>query len=694
MQFSKFRARQAGMLALTTAILIACGGGGGGGEVSNTSAASNRIASDTSTTQETDLGFGLDSQSLLQKFGYTAQSALSSANVWLTTPDGSAKLTQTNSVAFSTLTSSNDPVITVDPTLKYQPVEGFGASITDSSAEVLYRLSEQNRENLMRSLFDRNTGNGLNILRQPIGGSDFVATAAYTYNDIPADQTDYQMQQFSIAHDEQKILPLLRQAKAINPSIKIIASPWSPPAWMKTNGSLVGGELKDSPEIYKAYALYFVKFIQAYTAAGVRVDAITLQNEPLNRTPLGYPGMHMSTYQQGELIKVLGPALKAANISTKILAYDHNWTVHPDDIAATPPGQPIETEYPAILLSNPQVAPWISGVAYHCYYGSPVRQRELLKAYPKLAMYITECSASKSLGDSAAKAFSDTLRFHARNLEVGGMRNGARTVVNWNIALDPDGNPHVGGCATCIGVVTIGPDQQVTQNAEYYLLGHLSRFVKRGALRIASTSFGTPEWNGQIMSVAFRNPDGSTVLVVHNENDAPKSFSVKLGSQGFSYTLPGGSVATFVWQGQADGENDYKLLDPLQMVATANPPAPTNPCCTVDVAAHMIDDDASTRWASGTGQEPGHYVQVDMGRSMELRRVVLDAGTSAGDYLRGYSVQLSSDGTNWSTPVATGNGAGQITAIDFPCQSARYVRVTSTASVGNWWSLADIRMYR
>jgi glucosylceramidase len=691
MRINKLKLSQLSSLAAIAAILIACGGG----EVSNST--SSGIAATNTTEQtalETDHGLGLDSKTLLEKYGYESQGALTDAKVWLTTPDGSSKLAQTTSVAFVTAPNSSDPIITVDPTLKYQPVEGFGASITDSSAEVLYRLSTQNRANVMRSLFDRNTGNGLNILRQPIGASDFVATAAYTYNDIPADQTDYQMQRFSIAHDEAKILPLLRQAKSINPSIQIIATPWSPPAWMKTNASLVGGELKDSPEIYKAYALYLRKFIQAYGAAGVRVDAITLQNEPQNRTPLGYPGMHMSTYQQAELIKVLGPMLKAAGIKTKILAYDHNWSVHPDDIAATPPGQPVETEYPANLLSNPAAAAWISGVAYHCYFGSPVRQRELLKSYPQLAMYITECSASKSVGDSEAKAFSDTLRFHARNLEVGGMRNGARTVVNWNIVLDPEGNPHVGGCATCIGVLTVGPDQKVTPNAEYYLLGHLARFVKRGALRIASTSFGTPEWNGQIMSVAFRNPDRSTVLVVHNENDAPRSFAVKLGNKGFSYTLPGGSVATFVWQGQADGEKDYKLLDPLQMTATANPPAPTNPCCTVDVAAHMIDDDASTRWSSGTGQVPGQYVQINMGRSTELRRVILDAGTSAGDYLRGYSVQLSADGTNWGTPVATGNGAGQLTTIDFARQTARYVRVTSTASVGSWWSLADIRMYR
>jgi glucosylceramidase len=674
-------------VAAAMLLMTGCGGSSSPEVVDATAQASE------AETPELALGLNAAALSREQAASYRAGQPLSAVQVWITTPDGTAKLQNAGTVLF-TAAPGSPLTITVDPTLKYQPVEGFGASITESSAELLYALTPTNRLAAMRSLFDRKTGNGLNLLRQPIGASDFVVGAAYTYDDLPAGQTDYAMQHFSIARDEQKIVPLLRQARSINPQIKIIATPWSPPAWMKTNGSLVGGELTDTPEIYQAYALYLVKFIQAYARHGIPIDAITLQNEPLNRTPLGYPGMHMSTRQQGLLAQALAPALNAAKLKTRILAYDHNWSVHPDDIAATPPGEPIETEYPSLLYADTNVAPSLGGVGYHCYYGTPVRQRDFIKAHPDVPLYITECSGSKSPTDSDAKVFNDSLRFQARNLEVGGMRNGSRTVINWNLALDPNGNPHAGGCATCLGVVTVAPDQTVTPNAEYYTLGHLSRFVKRGALRIASSSFGTPEWNGQLMSVAFRNPDHSTVLVVHNENDEPMSFAVALGNQGFAYTLPGGALATFVWQGNADGEASYQLLDPLNMVATANPAAPADPCCSVDVASQLIDDDAATRWSSGIGQQPGHYVQVDMGSASNLRRVVLDAGTSAGDFVRGYELFVSNDGVNWGSAVASGSGAGQLTTIDFAPQGARYVRVTSTAAAGSWWSVADLRLYK
>jgi glucosylceramidase len=635
----------------------------------------------------------LDLQEQAQSFGAPGYVAASAVNVWLTTFDGSSKLQSTAPAVFDA-PSASALTITVDPKLRYQPIQGFGASITDSSAEVLYRLTADNRDAAMRALFDPATGNGLSLLRQPIGGSDFVATAAYTYNDLPDGQTDYTMAQFSIAHDEAKILPLVRQAKALNPQLRIIATSWSPPAWMKTNHSLVGGTLIDTPEIYQAYSLYLVKFLQAYQAAGATVSALSLQNEPQNRTPSGYPGMAMTAEEQVKLIKVLGPAIQAAGLKTVILAYDHNWSLHPDDAATTPTGQSTEPEYPSLVMTDPQAAPWIGGVAYHCYFGEPVRQKAFHKAFPNVPLFLSECSGSKSATDLPDKVFKDTLTWHTRNLLVGGLRNWGRSVVNWNLALDPDGRPYVGGCTTCTGVVTVGPSQTVTPNAEYYVLGHLSRFVKTGAMRIASTSFGTTAWNNQIMSVAFRNPDGSTVLLVHNQSDVDRSFAVALADKGFNYTLPRNAVATFTWQGQLANENQFQLVDPAAMVVTANPPAPTNPCCTVDVAEHAGDDDASTRWSSGTGQEPGHYVQLDLGQQTTIKRVVLDAGTSDGDYVRGYELLVSNDGVSWSAPVANGAGSGQLTVIDFAALNTRYVRVVSTSSSGSWWSVADMRVYR
>jgi glucosylceramidase len=621
-----------------------------------------------------------------------AGAALSSppVSVWVTTADGQQKLTEQAPVAFSA-TPPTDLTVTVDPTRTFQAMTGFGGSLTDSSAAVLYSLSPAAREAAMRLLFDPATGDGLDFLRQPIGASDFVATKDYTYDDLPAGQTDYLQRHFSIAHDEAQILPLLRAAERINPRLTIMATPWSPPAWMKTSGSLIGGRLIDDPKIYFSYALYLVKFLAAYRAQGVRVDAITVQNEPQNRHSDTYPGTDMPSFQEEKVIEDLGPMLRAAGLHTKILAYDHNWSEHPNDIAATPPDETADiNDYPQQVLSSP-AAKWVSGVSYHCYYGDPSAMTALHDQFPRYDIYETECSGSQSA--DPANTFSDTLKWHARNLEIGSTRNWSQTVVNWNIALDPSGGPHVGGCGTCTGILTVGPGDTVTPDAEFYTLGHLSRFVQPGAVRIASTSFGTTGWNGQIMDVAFVNPDGSTVLVAHNENDNPQSFAVSENGQSFAYTLPGDSLATFVWATPPGPAPRLRALDPSLWQATAVPPGPADPCCTGDVAAHAVDDDASTRYSTGASQAPGQYLQVDLGRPEPLARLVLDTGASTGDYPAGYSVTVSRDGTDWSAPVATGAGSGQLTSISLDGSPVRYVRVTLTAASGSWWSVADVRGY-
>lgn len=613
-----------------------------------------------------------------------------SAHVWVTTPDGADKLSDLGTVAFSGAPITA-PTIVVDPTLSFQTMQGFGGAITDSSATVLYRLSPAVREATMRSLFDPVTGDGLDYLRQPIGASDFVTTAAYTYDDLPAGQTDYAQRDFSIAHDQARILPLLREAEAINPRLQIIATPWSPPAWMKTSDSLIGGRLIDNPRIYRSYALYLLKFVEAYKANGVTVDAITVQNEPQNRTPSGYPGTDMPSWQEEMVIEDLGPMLRDAGLRTQIFAYDHNWAEHPNDIASTPSDETADVNaYPQNVLSSP-AAKWVSGVAYHCYYGDPSAMTTLHNQFPDKVIYFTECSGSQSA--DPANTFSDTLKWHARNLIIGATRNWAETVINWNLALDPSGGPHVGGCGTCTGIITVGPGDSVTYDAEYYTLGHLARFVKPGAVRIASTSFGTTGWNGQIMDVAFRNPDGSTVLVVHNENDNPSTFAVREGDQAFTDTLPGGALATFTWRGTIPGTYALRQVSPDGWTATANPAGPTDPCCTGDVAANAVDGDASTRYSTGVGQAPGQYLQVDFGKAIDARQVVFDTGVSTGDYPRGYTIATSTDGVNWTTAVAAGQGTGQFTTADLSGAPVRYVRMTLTASGGSWWSVADVRAY-
>jgi glucosylceramidase len=605
--------------------------------------------------------------------------AAASARVWVTTPDGAEKMHDRGAVAFAP-GGSDVLTISVDPSRRYQSMDGFGASITDSSAQVLYGMSRSQRNAAMHSLF---ADDRLSFLRQPIGASDFVAGPHYTYDDVSAGETDYRLRHFSIDHDRKQILPLLRQALRLNPQIKVIGSPWSPPAWMKTNQDLVGGRLIDSPRIYDAYARYLVKFVRAYKREGVPIYALTVQNEPQNRKPSGYPGMDMPVAQQGKLIASLGPKLRRAGFRTKILGYDHNWSTHENDVATTPPGEDPETEYPTKLLMT-KAARWIAGTAFHCYAGEPSRQTELQKRFPGKGIWFTECSGSHGPADPPAKFYQETLEWHARNIMIGVTRNWSKTAINWNIALDERGGPHLGGCDTCTGLVTVNDDGTVTTNAEYYTIGHLSKFVRPGAVRIASTSFGTTGWNGQIQDVAFRNPDGSTALIVHNQHFDVRTFAVSVGGRTFEYTLPARAVATFTWPASDALEDDLHPLDIRGATATATA-AP-------DDAGFAVDADASTRWSSGQAQSAGLSLTIDLGRATTFRRVAVDAGGNLGDYARGWRLEVSSDGTNWHV-AAAGVGAGQLENVDLPETTVRYLRISTTQSVGNWWSIADIRLY-
>ncbi|MEU6854528.1 discoidin domain-containing protein, partial [Actinacidiphila alni] len=605
------------------------------------------------------------------------------AQVWLTTADGSQQLQRQAPVAFDR-GPSDLTTITVDPNQTYQRMDGFGGALTDSSAAVLSRLPSRTRDAAMRQLFDPENGIGVSFLRQPVGSSDFTASAThYTYDDMPAGQTDFGLRHFSVAHDQAQILPLLRQAKRLNPRLTVMATPWSPPAWMKDSDSLVGGHLKDDPRIYDAYARYLVKFVQAYAAAGVPVDYLTVQNEPQNRKPNAYPGTDLPVQAEVKVIQALGPLLRKASPRTKILAYDHNWTTHPGDIAtAGELGEDPQTDYPYEVLDSP-AAKWIAGTAYHCYSGDPGAQSALHDAHPDKGIWFTECSGSHGATDTPAQIFRGTLTWHARTITVGTTRNWAKSVADWNIALDADGGPHNGGCDTCTALLTVQPDGTVTTNAEFSTIGHLSKFVAPGAVRIGSTNYGTTGWNGQLTDVAFRNPDGSTALVVHNENDDPRSFAVAVGDRTFEYSLPGGALATFTWPRSADLTSRLRAV-PLEGASATSQPAGQG---AADLA---VDADGSTRWSSGAAQTPGQYVQLDLGRRTQIRRVAVDSGDNLGDYARGWQISTSDDGTHWRT-AAAGAGTGQLTDVDLPrTTTARYVRVTQTGTAANWWSLADI----
>ncbi len=439
-----------------------------------------------------------------------------------TTTDQSQLLAAQAGATFQSGTGSASQTITVNPSTTYQSMTGFGASFTDSSAWLVANSPLRNQ--IMTKLFDPANGIGLDFLRQPIGASDF-SRSLFSYDDMPSGQTDPTLANFSIAHDQAYILPVLQQALSINPNITIMATPWSPPGWMKTSGSMIGGTLNSGD--YQVFADYLTKFIQAYDAAGVPISLITPQNEP-EYSPSNYPGSTLTASQEASLIgSNLGPDLQKAGLSTKIIAYDHNWN---------------DTSFPETILGDSTAGPYTAGVAWHCYAGDPSAQTTVHNAYPNKDTYFTECSGSQS--SNPASTFADTLDWQTENLIIGATRNWAKTVTTWNMALDPSGGPSM-NCTTCTASVTVDNSAgTATYNAEYYVLGQASKFVKPGAVRIASNTFGS----GNLEDVAFQNPDGSDALIVLNADTAnAHTFNVDENGQYFTYTLPARAVATFTW---------------------------------------------------------------------------------------------------------------------------------------------------
>ncbi|MBG8552145.1 glycoside hydrolase family 30 protein [Hymenobacter guriensis] len=442
-----------------------------------------------------------------------------SVEFWLTNPDKSALFQrQAAPLGFgSEAATPTTPVIEVDEQQTFQPIDGFGYCLTGGSAQLLHAMSPAARKTLLQELFGTaGTSIGVSYLRLSIGASDLDAQV-FSYDDLPAGQTDPTLSKFSLAPDREHLLPVLKEILAINPSLKLMGSPWSPPPWMKTNESSKGGSLK--PEFYPAYAQYFVKYIQGMKAEGVRIDAITIQNEPLH--PGNNPSLLMLEEQQAEFIKKhLGPAFKAAKIDTKIIVYDHN-ADRPD--------------YPISILNDPEAKQYVDGSAFHLYGGPIEALSKVHDAHPDKNLYFTEqWVGSKS-------NFAENVPWHVRTLIIGATRNWARTVLEWNLAADPQQNPHTpGGCTECRGALTLDGDK-VTREDAYYIIAHASKFARPGSVRIAST---TPE---KLPNVAFRAPGGQRVLVVQNDNASPQTFAVRHQGRVFSSTLGAGAVGTYVW---------------------------------------------------------------------------------------------------------------------------------------------------
>lgn len=445
--------------------------------------------------------------------------------LWLSTQDRRLRLAQQPDIPASVAASDADVPktdIVVDSSRSFQGIVGFGAAMTDASAWLLrHRLSGTQRLAFMSEMFGPPPGLGLDMLRVTIGASDF-SLQPYTLDDMPDGQTDPGLDHFNIVALQQDMLPVLHEALVIDPQLRIMASPWSAPAWMKSEGSLIGGTLQQQYEA--VYAQYLVRYVDAMRGQGVPIWALTVQNEP-GFEPLTYPGMLLPADARARIIgQYLGPALASRRPRTLILDWDHNWDA---------------PEQPLAVLGDDAARRYIDGVAWHCYAGDVKMQTRVHRAYPDKDAYLTECSG----GDWASAKNGELLLF-ARDILLMSLRNWARGAIYWNLALDENHGPHSGGCDNCKGMVTIDSKTgAIHRNDEYYAFAHFSRFVLPGAVRVWFTDTGP-----DIHNVAFRNAsDGSIVLVATNGTRQPRQVSVAQGRLSFRYTMPPESVATFTW---------------------------------------------------------------------------------------------------------------------------------------------------
>jgi glucosylceramidase len=446
---------------------------------------------------------------------------LPTVQLWLSTADRRLQLARQPDIEMTASEALPTDVV-IDIHATYQSIVGFGAALTDSSAWVIQnRMNTVQRSALLQELFGPPPGLDMNMARLTIGASDF-SLQPYTLDDLPTGQTDPSLQHFNVTPNLRDVIPTMREVLSVNPQLRIIASSWSPPAWMKTSTNLIGGELLESFE--STYADYLVKYVDTYRANGIPIFALTVQNEP-GFVPITYPGMEMPAATRARVIgQYLGPALARRTPRTQILEWDHNWD---------------EPDEPSSVLADPVASRYVDGVAWHCYNGTASMQSQVHRAYPKKDAYITECS-----GGDWESARNGELMWFARDLLLAGIRHWARGVVYWNLALDEQHGPHFGGCDLCKGIVTIDSRTgAVSRNDEYYAFAHFSRFVLPGAVRV-----GSSETDKYINNVAFRNAsDESLVLVMVNSHTDARRVSVTQGQVGFQYTMPPQSVATFVW---------------------------------------------------------------------------------------------------------------------------------------------------
>lgn len=439
------------------------------------------------------------------------------ANLWLTTLDQKSLLDRRALEVVPAEDSIAEAAITIDTSETFQEIDGFGYTLTGGSALHINKMSDSARTALLQELFGTGENEiGVSYLRLSVGASD-LNEAPFSYNDLPEGETDVNLENFSLANDTVHVVPVLKEILQIAPDIKIMGSPWSPPAWMKDNKDTRGGSLLE--EFYPVYAEYFVKYVEAMADHGITIDAITVQNEPLH--PGNNPSLLMLAEDQAEFIKNhLGPAFEQNNIDTKIIIYDHN-ADRPD--------------YPISILDDPEAAQYIDGSAFHLYGGEIEALSEVHEAHPDKNLYFTEQWVGAP-GD-----FAKELTWHTENLIIGATRNWSRNVLEWNLAADENQDPHTdrGGCDRCLGAVTITGDN-VTREPAYYIIAQASKFVRPGSVRVGSN---LPE---NLPNVAFLTPEGKVALIVQNKAETEETVTVKLNNKQTSFQLPAGAVGTLV----------------------------------------------------------------------------------------------------------------------------------------------------
>jgi len=445
--------------------------------------------------------------------------AQSQPQVWLTKADRTALFTrQTIGLSLSTA-KNHQPTIFVNDKKTFQSIDGFGYALTGGSAQHIIKMTAPARATLLKEFFatdDRNIG--VSYIRLSIGASD-LNEKVFSYNDLPEGQTDLEQANFDLGPDKADVIPVMKEILAINPKIKIMGSPWSPPLWMKTTYDARGGMLK--PEYYDAYSKYFVRYVQEMQKEGIPIDAITVQNEPLH--PGNNPSLFMAAPDQALFVKkFLGPAFAKANIKTKIIVYDHN-ADRPD--------------YPISILDDPEARKYIAGSAFHLYGGKIESLTDVHNAHPDKNIYFSEQMVVESPDAATINIVNPVKR-----LIIGATRNWSKNVLEWNLAADPENKPYTdrGGCSMCQGAVTISGDKY-SRNLAYLSIAHASKFVRPGSVRIASN-----ELDG-LANVAFKTPDGKHVLIVANTGKEAVSFNISQNGKTYAAALDKGAVATYIW---------------------------------------------------------------------------------------------------------------------------------------------------